>query len=99
MTTSILLVDDHKMMRDGLRSLLEKHAELQVVGEAEDGRSAVRMVRKRHVDIVLMDVAMPEVGSAHGPQAPRRHRVDGRCDAGPQRHRSDAADQGAISRG
>jgi DNA-binding NarL/FixJ family response regulator len=61
MTTSILLVDDHKMMRDGLRSLLEKHAELQVVGEAEDGRSAVRMVRKRHVDIVLMDVAMPDL--------------------------------------
>jgi DNA-binding NarL/FixJ family response regulator len=57
----VLLADDHKIVRDGLRTLLEKHAEIQVVGEAEDGRETVLQTRKLLPDIVIMDIAMPEL--------------------------------------
>ena len=55
----ILLVDDHAILRDGIRSLLEKDPQLKVVGEAGDGRAAIEMTRQLQPDIVLMDVAMP----------------------------------------
>ena len=61
MTKRILLADDHKLLRDGLRSLLEKQPDLEVVGEAEDGRSAVLLTQKLRPDIVIMDVAMPNL--------------------------------------
>ncbi|TMA81593.1 MAG: response regulator transcription factor [Deltaproteobacteria bacterium] len=54
----VLLVDDHTLFRQGLRTLLEKHGAFQVVGEAEDGRSAVKLVEQFHPDIVVMDIAM-----------------------------------------
>jgi DNA-binding NarL/FixJ family response regulator len=62
MKTSILLADDHQIVRDGLKKLLEKHAAtLAVVGEAEDGRSAIRSARELKPDVVIMDVAMPDL--------------------------------------
>ena len=62
MKIKILLVDDHKIVRDGLRKLLEKQeTALMVVGEAEDGRSAIRSVRELKPDVVIMDVAMPDL--------------------------------------
>jgi len=54
----VLLVDDHTLFRQGLRTLLEKHGGFQVVGEAEDGRTAVTIVEELHPDIVVMDIAM-----------------------------------------
>jgi DNA-binding NarL/FixJ family response regulator len=54
----VLLVDDHTLFRQGLRTLLEKHGGFQVVGEAEDGRTAVKIVEELHPDIVVMDIAM-----------------------------------------
>ena len=54
----VLLVDDHTLFRQGLRTLLEKHGAFQVVGEAEDGRSAVKLVEQLHPDVVVMDIAM-----------------------------------------
>lgn len=57
----ILLVDDHKVMRDGLRLLLDDHPDMQVVGEADHGRDALALASRIQVDVVVMDVAMPEL--------------------------------------
>lgn len=61
MSIPILLADDHKIMRDGLRSLLSKEQGLEVVGEAENGRIAVKMARKLSPKLVIMDITMPEL--------------------------------------
>lgn len=55
----VLLVDDHAILRAGLRALLETYADIEVVGEAGDGAEAIKRVREHHPDVVLMDVAMP----------------------------------------
>ncbi len=60
-TTTILLADDHVVMRAGLRMLLEKHPDLQVVGEADDGRQAVALAAQLNPDVIVMDVAMPNL--------------------------------------
>lgn len=61
MSIHIILADDHKIVRDGLRPLLEKQFDMDVVGEAEDGRTTVQLVRERSPDVVIMDVAMPDL--------------------------------------
>jgi DNA-binding NarL/FixJ family response regulator len=59
--TSILLADDHQIVRQGLRSLLERNQDMRVVGEASDGRTAVRMTQELSPDVVIMDVGMPDL--------------------------------------
>ena len=59
MRTTILLVDDHQVMRQGLRQLLLQEVDFQVVGEAGDGRSAVQLAAQNHPDVVVMDLTMP----------------------------------------
>ena len=54
----ILLVDDHQVLREGLRALLERQPDLEVVGEAGDGHAALQLVRDLRPDIVIMDVNM-----------------------------------------
>ncbi len=61
MSIGILLADDHAIIRQGLRSLLEKQPDIEVVAEAEDGREAFELVRKLLPDIVIMDVTMPNL--------------------------------------
>ena len=61
MKIKVLLADDHVMMRGGLRMLLEQNAELSVVGEAEDGRETVRLAKKLSPDVIVMDIAMPDM--------------------------------------
>ena len=61
MSTRILLADDHQMVREGIRSLLEKESDFEIVGEAEEGRKAVRLARKLHPDVVIMDITMPNL--------------------------------------
>jgi DNA-binding NarL/FixJ family response regulator len=55
----ILLVDDHRLFRDGLRTLLTEQQDIDVIGETVDGLSAIKFVEERKPDIVLMDISMP----------------------------------------
>jgi DNA-binding NarL/FixJ family response regulator len=57
----VLLADDHAVVRDGLRVLLEGASDIEVVGDAGNGRDAVRLAAKAHPDVVVMDIAMPEM--------------------------------------
>jgi len=59
MAIRILLADDHDIVRQGLRSLLEKQPDMQVVGEAADGRTAVALALELSPDIIVMDITMP----------------------------------------
>ena len=58
---SIILVDDHAIMRDGLRHLLSQESDIEVVGEADNGRDAVKLVLEKKPDMVIMDVAMQDM--------------------------------------
>src|SRR3954468_111323 len=59
MSIRILLADDHQMMRQGLKSLLAEQPDFEVVGEAADGRAAVRLAQELSAAVVIMDVTMP----------------------------------------
>jgi two-component system response regulator NreC len=61
MSITILVVDDHKILRQGLRTLLAREADMEVLAEAEDGREAVRLVRELSPQVVIMDVGMPDL--------------------------------------
>jgi DNA-binding NarL/FixJ family response regulator len=65
----VLVVDDHTIVRDGICALLALAGDIEVVGEATNGNEALKMVRERHPDVVLMDIAMPIMG---GLEATRR---------------------------
>jgi DNA-binding NarL/FixJ family response regulator len=60
-TITVLLADDHAVVRDGLRLLLEAQPDLSVIGDAANGREAVRQVARLCPDVVVMDIAMPEL--------------------------------------
>ena len=57
----ILLVDDHKIVRTGLRSLIDNQSGMMVVAEADDGRAAMQLIKELRPDVVIMDVAMPDL--------------------------------------
>ena len=69
MSVRILLADDHGIIRQGLRSLLEKQSDIEVVAEAEDGRKALGLVRELVPDVAIMDITMPNL---NGVDATRR---------------------------
>jgi len=62
MTIRVMLVDDHTMFREGVRTLLSQHDDIEVVGEAGGGREAVEQAVRLEPDIVLMDLALPDMG-------------------------------------
>ena len=61
MSIQIVIADDHKLMREGLSSLLSQNADIVVVGQANNGREAVQLVEKCRPDLVVMDVSMPDL--------------------------------------
>jgi DNA-binding NarL/FixJ family response regulator len=75
----ILIADDHELMRDGLRAMLDAQEDMEVVGEAADGVEAVDEVIRLHPDVVIMDIRMPRLDGveatkrigAHGERGPR----------------------------
>ncbi len=73
MSCSIVLIDDHQMFREGIRHLLEKRKDIVTLGEAGDGRSAVRMAKKLKPQVVIMDVSMPDL---NGIEATRQILMD-----------------------
>jgi len=60
-TKKVLIVENHAIVRQGLRTLLDRSADLEVVGEAADGRDALRLLRLSRTDIVLLDIRMPNL--------------------------------------
>ncbi len=59
MKIKLLLADDHELVRGGLRNFLDSHSDMEVIGEAENGRQAVQLALELVPDVVLIDVAMP----------------------------------------
>ncbi|MEW6745892.1 MAG: response regulator transcription factor [Planctomycetota bacterium] len=57
----ILLADDHEILREGLRSLLEKQPDMEVVADVGDGRTAIRQARELQPDVIVMDIGMPDL--------------------------------------
>ncbi len=73
---SILLVDDHKIMRDGLRAILQRTPEFVVVGEADNGAEAVRLTKTLRPEMVLMDIGMPGMNGIEATAEILRHCPD-----------------------
>ncbi len=65
----VLLADDHTLVREALRMMLEDEADIDVVGEASNGRLAVELARELHPDIVLMDITMPVMNGIQATRA------------------------------
>ena len=61
MSIRVLLADDHRIVREGLRSLLEKESDMEVIGETEGGPAAVRLIQKMLPNVVVMDITMPDL--------------------------------------
>ena len=70
---SILVVDDHALIRKGLKMLLEENSDFVVTGEAETGNQAINMVREQHYDLVLLDISLPD---KHGMDVLKQIKID-----------------------
>jgi two-component system NarL family response regulator len=74
MSIRVLLVDDHTLVREGIRSILERETDLEVVGEAGNGRTAVELSERLQPDVIVIDIGMPDL---NGVEASRR--IKGCC--------------------
>jgi DNA-binding NarL/FixJ family response regulator len=72
MDTTVLLADDHAILREGIRMVLDAQPGITVVGEAEDGRQALEMVETLQPDVVVMDIAMPNMNGAEATRQIKR---------------------------
>ena len=73
MKIKVLLADDHQILREGLRAMLEKEYNMEVLGEAADGREALRLIREKTPDVIVMDITMPGL---NGVEATRQIRTE-----------------------
>lgn len=69
MTIRVLIVDDHAVVRAGIRMLLESSPDFEITGEGETGHEAVRMAQEQQPDVILMDITMPEMDGIEATQA------------------------------
>jgi DNA-binding NarL/FixJ family response regulator len=76
MPLDVLLVDDHKIMRDGIKAILGRAEDFRVVGEAETGTDAVQFVKKHKPDMVLMDIGLPGLNGVETTAEILRHHPD-----------------------
>lgn len=76
MPIRILIVDDHKIMRDGIKAILKPNADLDVIGETGNGAEAVQLVRKLRPDVVLMDINLQGMTGIEATVEMRRHQPD-----------------------
>jgi DNA-binding NarL/FixJ family response regulator len=74
----VLVVDDHPLLREGIAVLIDTQSDMQLIGEASNGREALEQFRKHHPDITLMDLQMPEVGGIDAISAIRGEFPDAR---------------------
>lgn len=71
--TKVLLVEDHGVMREGLKALLTKEPDIEIVGEAGDGREAIHLVSQVQPDVVLMDISLPYLNGIEATRQIRRN--------------------------
>jgi len=76
MAVDVLLVDDHKIMRDGIKAILNRSSEFRVAGEAENGTDAVQFVKKFRPQLVLMDIGLPGLNGVETTAEILRHQPD-----------------------
>ncbi len=72
----VLLVDDHAILREGIKALLEKQDNIEVVAEAADGREAISRVAQFRPDVVVLDISMPMMDGLESTRQMKRHNPD-----------------------
>ena len=72
----VLLVDDHQVVREGLRSLLKAQPDIEAIGEASNGMEASSLTQQLHPDVIVMDISMPKMNGLDGTRAIRTHARD-----------------------
>jgi DNA-binding NarL/FixJ family response regulator len=75
-TIKVLIADDHDIVRAGIKSLLERQEDIEIVGEAADGRQAVQMAEQMNPSIIVMDIAMPQLNGIDAAAQILRHDAD-----------------------
>ena len=78
-TTTIVLADDHSLVRDGIRALLEEEKDLLVVGEVSNGKEAIGMVRDKLPDLLIIDIRMPEMNGIDAVEVLKKEGISTDC--------------------
>ena len=78
-TTRIVLADDHSLVRDGIRALLEEDDNYMVIGEVSNGKEAVQMVLDKNPDLLIIDIRMPEMNGIEAVEELKKHSSPTKC--------------------
>ncbi|WP_340200644.1 response regulator transcription factor [Ascidiimonas sp. W6] len=78
-TIQIVLADDHALVRDGIRALLEEETDLEVIGEVSNGKEAIALVLEKQPDILIIDIRMPEMDGIQTVENLNKNKTDVKC--------------------